>query len=272
MRPIISNDGVRILAKPDYFTLERTQISSAVVAGSTTLPVINSSGMAAKDFILIGDPGQNRSEIVKITSVTGNNITIPSLTFAYDIKSSVNKMGYNLINFYKGSTLISSATIRADFYTAISETCVADNDYSISFYNSETTKETPKGEVVIFDERLLCSESDLIQYESNIFEYAARWSIIDKIDIASREIYNLFKKQDVDVSDLDNRELLRPVVALLALYYYYNSKILAQDDVPSLKSEKYLTMYKSKLDDVTSIINVTDDSVEVHGGQTEAVR
>lgn len=272
MRPIISNDGLMIYARPDFFSLNRTMISSTVVSGSATLPVVNPAGFAAKDYLMINDPGQDRAEMVQISSVIGNNITISSLNFGYDLKTSVYKMGYNLINFYKGSTLITSVSIRPDYYTSIAETVVTDYDYTVTFYNKETSKETPNGESVTLERRLLCSESDIMQYESQIYATTSRLSILDKIDIASREIYNLFEKQSIDFKNLDDRELLRPATALLALYYYFNSTIKLKEDMATIKADNYLSQYKAKLDDVIAVINATDNDVQVFGGQTMAVR
>lgn len=262
MRPIIDNTLQTIYVKNDHYISQLSKTNAKISANSTNIPIINAAGFKADDFVILENIGDERAEITKINSISGNTLYVNSLTFDHENKINVSRATYDLINFYENNTLIGSVTIQPDYYTALDYAVVQANEYDISFYNSETLKESPRGETITGYDNLLCSVGDLAKYD-DVSTFSGK--LIDKIDIASQEIFNKFIAQEQAINDMSNRELLRLPTALLALYYAFNELIKNKDDMPSLKSAKYLQAYEDKLIEVSEVINKTDDNVRFFG-------
>jgi len=271
MKVIISNDLNTLYAKPDYALGELGILDGKIATGVSSINLVNADGFATDDYILIGEIGGERSEIAQVQSVSSQTLTLTgALSFAHDNKSKVYKLKYNQVKFYEDDTVLATTTLKSDYFTAESQSISSEKDYSISFYNSTSATESPRGEEIAGTENLLCTVGDLLQYESS--ELLGR-KILDKIDIATREIRAKFITQEQTITDLStrNKERLRTPTALLALYYLFVELIKKADDTPTLKARKYLAMYKEKITEVGDIINVGDDDVKLFG-QTLATR
>ena len=228
----------------------------------------NVSGFSANDFILIGKIGSEYSEILEIDSISEQNVTVKTATlFAHENKTYVKLLKYNQIKFYEGSTLLGTEDISTDGLTSYLHAIDESKDYSVRYYNSTTTELSPEGEVCLGNERLMAGTYDLEKFED--LEDLGK-EVVMKLDLATREIVNMFKVQGQDIAALDNRDLLRDPVALLALYYIYleGAKI---NDTCSMKATKYYSMYQSSIDNVTRLISVTDDDVTLYS-QTQCLR
>ena len=262
MRTIIANDLSRLYARIDYNLLEKTKLSTKVLA-SDSFPVINPAGFEVNDFICINDPGKDLSEVRQINGVSGKTISISTPTsFDYDNKTNLYKMEYDLIKFYGGTTVIATATITPDYLVSVPYTVSSSVAYTLSFFNTQTSKESPKGEFVYSTDNLLCSVSDISKYED---EYILGNKVIDKIDIASRDIRNIFRGQKQDIKDVDNKDLLRSACALSALRYIFIELAKTNDDLPTMKARKYSELYDNEIRKITEIINIEDDNVRIMG-------
>jgi len=269
MKVIISEDKQTLWGKLDYNILEKTRNESALVTGATDIVVLNSNGFAANDYIIIGNPGDEKTEIKKISSVTNHTITISAgLSFNYNSKSNIYKIGYDKIYFYEDDSKIGEVFITPDYYVSLIYAVQNEKEYSISFSNSQTSTETEKGETVNTTQRLLCSIADLTKREDLTI---LGTKIIDKIDIATSEVLDIFLMQEQDISDLVNRDILRQPTALLALHYIFMEAIKAKEDAPSMKADSYLQKYKEKITDASNVINNTEDDVKIFG-QTLGLR
>ena len=269
MRTIISNDLKRLYGKIDYELIERTRLSTKVLLAATTLPVLNSSGFAANDFICVNDPGKEASEIRQVNSISGQNINVSTPTaFAYENKTNLYKLGYDLIKFYGDATVIATATIKPDNMVSVPVTLSNSVAYTMSFFNTSTGIETAKGEAVYTTDNLLCSSGDVSKYESITILGA---NILDKIDIASRDLRNVFRAQAQNIKDVDDRDLLRSACALSALRYIFIELNKNPDDVAATKAQQYRGMYDNEVRRITEVINVEDANVRVIG-QTRCVR
>lgn len=290
MKVMISNDRSRLYASIDYDQIDKTRLASNASAGATTITVLNATGWAANDFVMVGDPGSETSEIVKIQSMTDFTATLTSV-LKFDHKDKIDKcyrLEYDQVVFYEGPqilntnrydentyadsnyTAIAQGTIslKADFYTSMAYTVNTAKSYCVAFKNSVTSKISPLGEKVNGYEHLLCSPGDLRQHD-NVSTASAR--LLDKIDVATGEIIRSFQTQKQDYSNLTNRDILRTPCALLALHYIFNELAKEKDDIPSKNASDYLNRYKASIKEVSDYINVTEQKVSVFG-QTRCER
>ena len=265
MRPIIDNTLQTIFVKNDHYITQLSKTNAKLNVNDTSIEVITSAGFKNDDFVIVENLGNERAELTKINSISGNTLFVNTLSFNHDNKTNVSRATYNQINFYENNTLIGSIVLQPDYYSSLAYDVSKENYYDISFYNTENTKESPRGESIYGNYNLLCSVADLAKYE-DVLPWLDR--IIDKIDLASIEVRNKFIAQAQDIDSLTNRELLRLPTALLALYYLFTELIKIKDDAPSLKAEKYQTMYTAKLTEVSEVINKTDSNVRFFGQST----
>ena len=143
MRPIIDNTRQTIYVKNDHYISQLSKTNAKVTANSTNIPIINAAGFKADDFVIIENIGDERAELTKVNSISGNTLYVNTLVFDHENKINVSRATYDLVNFYENSTLIGSVAIQPDYYTGLDYAVNQDNDYDISFYNSETLKESP---------------------------------------------------------------------------------------------------------------------------------
>ncbi len=76
------------------------------MAGVTTLTVKNNSGFILNDFVLIGNIGDERAEIKRISAavIMGSSLTIIATSFAHDRDTPVIKCDYDQVAFYHSAT------------------------------------------------------------------------------------------------------------------------------------------------------------------------
>lgn len=95
----------RILVKDQPKTL----LTAAPAAGATSITVANNNGFANNDYILIGRIGEEKAEIIKISSsvTAGTALAVAAgLVFAHDIDTPVTRIAYNQVRFYHGTTTV----------------------------------------------------------------------------------------------------------------------------------------------------------------------
>lgn len=91
---------------PETDDLERSFLANNYSAGTTALSVKNSDRFAANDRIMIGEMGQEKTEVVTVSSVNADGtdlITAPTV-FAHSSDDPVYKLRFDQIKFYKSST------------------------------------------------------------------------------------------------------------------------------------------------------------------------
>lgn len=139
---------------PETFDLEKTYLSSFTAAAATSLPVKNNSEFAVDNFVLVGEMGQEKSEIRKVASVNANKLAIgiDALLFDHNADASVFKMPYDKVRFYRRVSAEAAPTLQvtvdidvddADSLTKWDDVAsLTTYYYQTSFYNSETDEET----------------------------------------------------------------------------------------------------------------------------------
>lgn len=85
---------------PDFFQEEISNLTANVAAGATTLTVASNNGFSQNDIIVVALPGKEQSEMVKVSSVSGNNtITLSTGTrFAHGEGSTIYRSLYDQLS------------------------------------------------------------------------------------------------------------------------------------------------------------------------------
>jgi len=65
---------------PDLSSFEKTYLSADEASGQTVLSVLSGTNFSANEYIIIGTPGSERSEILKVSSANATTITTSSVT------------------------------------------------------------------------------------------------------------------------------------------------------------------------------------------------
>lgn len=132
----------------------QTFLTADAEAGDGALTVANITNFAKNQILLIGDPGNQNSEIIKTSSVTspaGTNITLnANLTFAHTANTPVVTMYYDKVEISTATTTTGSKTILDTIFIPANELVTQLNDpiantgyYFARWYNTITTTFSP---------------------------------------------------------------------------------------------------------------------------------
>jgi len=132
---IISNE---ILTKDTY----NTNLSSDYSSG-TSLTVISNVSFAANDLIVVGELGEENTELKKVDSISGKTtITLASaLNFSHEKDTPVYKVAWDNVSIERNSVEITQSAIQWDKKDTIyyDSSGTASDSYRFRFYNSVTT-------------------------------------------------------------------------------------------------------------------------------------
>jgi hypothetical protein len=137
-----------IITHPDL-TDQETRLTSGVADGATSSTVENNTGFSTNDYVVFGTPGEELTEIVKLTSVTGTT-TIGHTTgpvFAHAARTSVTLIKYNQAKIYSATSedgsysLVSTVNLTLDQDATVYDdtTGTSSTWYKIKYYNATTT-------------------------------------------------------------------------------------------------------------------------------------
>jgi len=137
---------------PEISRDEETRITADTTAGATTLNVENTSGLSANNLILLEKLGQEKAEIVTISSITNKTLLVCSATsFDHSAGTKIFKIDYNQIKIYYSTTGISGTyTLYQTIPISVDQDITEFTDtsgttttyYKFSFYNSVSANET----------------------------------------------------------------------------------------------------------------------------------
>lgn len=145
---------------PSTDNLEKTYLSQYLASGASSLTVKNNDRFATTQAILIGEMGEERSELNTTSGITGvHTISIDSNTaFDHNADDPVYKLDYNQVKFHRASTeggaysVIATVDIDVDNHdkvTRYDDTTGSSTDYyKIQFYNSETTESSELSDAI----------------------------------------------------------------------------------------------------------------------------
>ena len=139
---------------PEVDDLEKSFLSNPYSAGVTSILVKNNNRLAANDRIMIGELGNEATEVVTVSAVSGGNtLTVGTTVFAHSADDPVYKLRFDQVKFYRSTTGVSgsysvASTQDLDVDNANLTTIYDDTSgtsayyYKISFYHSVSTVES----------------------------------------------------------------------------------------------------------------------------------
>ncbi len=149
---------MKILIAPteDSIKRDRTKLTSDVLAGSNvSVPVANSAGFSANDYLVIGYEGSQQAELVQVASVSGENLVLGLLKLPHDKDEPIVQYRYNKRKFYGSLT---SGGSYVELIGDSSPVTIAVNDpqgtvleytggegylyFKSTYYNSQTSEES----------------------------------------------------------------------------------------------------------------------------------
>jgi hypothetical protein len=93
------------LLNPPTTDLEKTYLTDPIAKGVTTLPVRNNDRFVANDRILIGEMGQENSEVVTYSASPDNtSITVSATLYPHSADDPVYRLRYDQAKFYRSIT------------------------------------------------------------------------------------------------------------------------------------------------------------------------
>ncbi len=139
---------------PSFLEAEKTTLTDPVSASATTLKVKNTQGFSNNDYLICGEIGTEKAEIVKINAAVSSNIqlTITATKFSHNEGDPVTYARYNQVRFYRATSKTGTYTLQttknlevdnANLVTVWDDTTGASTHwYKISYYNDVSTLES----------------------------------------------------------------------------------------------------------------------------------
>jgi hypothetical protein len=144
---------------PDLSKAPKTFLATATAASAATATVRNTSTFANNDYAQFGEPGEERTEIIKVTSVTAPNTftTMGAAKFPHGVDTAIYKLVYNQVKFYRsidgGVTypLLTTIDIQPDQRETVYDDINAASTYyyKVSYYNQTSGIESTKSQPLI---------------------------------------------------------------------------------------------------------------------------
>lgn len=192
--------------------------------GDTTLRLINTEGFAANDYILF-EPGTERSEIIKVTSVTdATTLVVSAFVFAHSTGIRVFRMPYNQMRFYAASTATGTYTL------------ITSSTKNMNYADIYTTHDFVPSATQLFFKRTFYNSTSLVESDIALSQY---WETSDEeLYITPEEVRVLMQ---LGVNDKPSSDDLKTLIRM------------AQDNVDldcSTSDEKILriaTFYMAKV-------------------------
>ena len=145
---------------PETNDLEKSFLSNPYAVGSTTILVKNNDRFISNDRIMIGEMGNEATEIVTVSSVNadGNTMVVGATVFAHSADDPVYKLRFDSIRFYRstdGGSNYSLLTTQALDVDNANLTTIYDDTtgtsayyYKTSAYHSISTLESALGDAI----------------------------------------------------------------------------------------------------------------------------
>lgn len=140
--------------------LEKSYLANPYSAGATSIEVKNNNRFAANDRIMLGEMGNEATEIVTVSSVNANGTTIVigATLFDHSADDPVYQMPFDQVKFYRSTdggsnySILSTQNMdvdNADLQTKYDDTTgTAAYYYKFTFYHSVSTVESAYSDVI----------------------------------------------------------------------------------------------------------------------------
>ena len=153
----MASETLRLDSFAEANLVEVTTVGTDVAAAASTVTLENVDNLAADDFLVIALPGSEQAEIRRISSITGQVVTlISALSFAHKKYERVTKIRGDQIRVYRATNVDGTAPADSSFALLAATTIQADQTYieytaatggsgywwKITYYNSVSLTET----------------------------------------------------------------------------------------------------------------------------------
>lgn len=120
-------------SNPTIDDLEVTYLSNPISAGVTSLIVKNNDRFAANNRIMIGEMGQEKTEVVTVSNVSGGDtIVIGATVFDHEADTPIYRLRFDQIKIYRATSVSGSYSLLATVDLDV------DNDELATFYDDTT--------------------------------------------------------------------------------------------------------------------------------------
>jgi len=140
---------------PETTDLEKSYLLNPYSVGATSILVKNSDRIAANDRIMLGEMGQEKTEVVTVSAVAGdgNTLTVGATVFSHSADDPVYRLRFDQVKFYRSTTgssgtysLLSTQALdvdNADLQTFYDDTTgLSTYYYKTTVYHSISTVES----------------------------------------------------------------------------------------------------------------------------------
>lgn len=123
------------LLNPEIEDLERSYLANAYPTGTTSMVVKNADRFALNDRIMIGQMGEEKTEVVTVTApaTDGMTITIGGTVFSHEADTPVYRLRFDQVKFYRSTTGI------AGVYSVISTQYLDVDNANLTTIYDDTT-------------------------------------------------------------------------------------------------------------------------------------
>lgn len=146
---------------PEVTDLEKSFLLNPYSVGVTSILVKNSDRFAVNDRIMLGEMGQEKTEVVTVSAVNadGNTLTVGATVFAHSADDPVYRLRFDQVRFYRSTTtstgtytLLSTQNLdvdNADLQTVYDDTTgLSTYFYKTTVYHSISTVESAYSDVI----------------------------------------------------------------------------------------------------------------------------
>jgi len=137
------------IANPDLSTTQRTKLTASIAKTGTALAVQNSTGFVADDYVVVGNMGNETTELRKVASAANINlITVDALVMDHPVNTLVSKIDYNQIKVYSSATQSGTYSLLATIDITVDNPAGTRYDdaagtsstwYKVKYFNSTTS-------------------------------------------------------------------------------------------------------------------------------------
>jgi len=154
---------------------QKTRLSADVAASATSSTVENYDGFATNDYCVFGKLGEEKTELVKLTSTTAN-VTLGHTTgpvFPHSARTPISQIKYNQVKVYSSTTETGTYSLLATVDLDVDQKQTVYDDtagttttwYKVKYYNETTTTLSSYSDAVLgtgYSEESLRSMTDEI--------------------------------------------------------------------------------------------------------------
>lgn len=143
------------LLNPETVDLEKSYLANAYSVGATTIALKNNDRFAVNDRIMIGEMGNEKTEIVTVSNANANgtDLTIGATVYSHESDTPVYRLRFDQARFYRSTTTSTGtytllATVALDVDNANLSTLYDDSTglstyyYKMTVYHSISTNES----------------------------------------------------------------------------------------------------------------------------------